>query len=344
MSRPPLTPLGPGGEFDRLRAVFARLGERVSGVGDDAALVEVDGAPLAFSCDLVIEGTHFRRDWLTPEEIGWRACAAALSDLAAMAAQPLGVLAAVGVPAGSEGAFLEDLMEGVARAAAYAGASVWGGDLVQAPIVTVDVTVVGRADRPVRRRGARAGDRVWVTGALGAPAAAVAAWDAGHQPHPGVRTRFARPVPRIAEAAWLRDHGATAMLDVSDGLVGDAGHLAAASGVAVMIEAERVPVHGGVGGDSRPHVLTSSRSGEDAAGAADAAERRIVLALRGGEEYELLVALPTSFGESDARAFVRAFDLPLTCVGAIAEGTGVSVVRAGKPWDIGGGFSHFSIT
>lgn len=327
MSGPPLTPLGPGGEFDRLRAVFARLGERVSGVGDDAALVEVDGAPLAFSCDLVVEGTHFRRAWMTPEEIGWRACAAALSDLAAMAAQPLGVLAAVGVPAGSEGAFLEDLMEGVARAAAYAGASVWGGDLVQAPIVTVDVTVVGRADRPVRRRGARAGDRVWVTGALGAPAAAVAAWDAGHEPHPGVRTRFARPVPRIAEAAWLRDRGATAMLDVSDGLVGDAGHLAAASGVAVTIEAERVPVHGAVGAER--------------AGRADDA---LEFALRGGEEYELLVALPTSFGESDARAFVRAFDLPLTCIGEIAEGNGVTVMRAGKPWDVGGGFSHFSIT
>jgi thiamine-monophosphate kinase len=119
------------------------------------------------------------------------------------------------------------------------------------------------------------------------------------------------------------------MLDVSDGLVGDAGHLAAASAVAVTIEAEKVPVHGGVG---------------EAAEAAEAAGtlRRLEFALRGGEEYELLVALPPSFGQSDARAFVRAFDLPLTCVGEITEGAGVSVLRAGMPWNVGGGFSHFS--
>ena len=319
MSDLPVTPLGPGGEFDRLRAVFKRLGRRVSGVGDDAAIVVVDGVTLALSCDLAIEGRHFRREWLTPEEMGWRACAAALSDLAAMAAQPLGVLAAVGVPAGGEGAFLEELMEGLARAAAFSGAFVWGGDLVQAPVVTVDVTVVGRAERPVRRRGARPGDRVWVTGSLGAPAAAIAAWEAGSLPHPAVRARFARPVPRVAEALWLRDRGATAMLDVSDGLAGDAGHLAAASGVEVRIEAERVPVHGAVGG-----------------------AERVELALRGGEEYELLVALPPSFGDPEARGFVRTFDLPLTCVGEIADGAGVVVLQAGRPWEIGGGFSHFS--
>jgi thiamine-monophosphate kinase len=321
MSDTPVTPLGPGGEFDRLRAVFARLGRSVSGIGDDAAIVAVDGVMLALSCDLAVEGRHFRRAWLTAEEIGWRACASALSDLAAMAAQPLGVLAAVGVPEGSEGAFLEELMEGVARAAAFSGAVVWGGDLVQAPVVTVDVTVVGRAERPVRRRGARPGDRVWVTGSLGAPAGAIAAWESGSLPHPALRTRFAKPVPRVAEALWLRDQGATAMLDVSDGLVGDAGHLAAASGVAVTIEAERVPVHGAVAG---------------------ATEERIERAVRGGEEYELLVALPPGFGDPEARGFVRAFELPLTCVGEIAEGAGVVVFRGGRPWEIGGGFSHFS--
>jgi thiamine-monophosphate kinase len=321
------TPLGPGGEFDRLRAVFARLGPRVAGVGDDAALVTIDGVTLALSCDLAIEGRHFRRDWLTAEEMGWRACAAALSDLAAMAAQPLGVLAAVGVPEGSEGAFLEELMEGVARGAAFAGAVVWGGDLVQAPAVTLDVSVVGRADRPVRRRGARPGDRVWVTGSLGAPAAAIADWEAGRTPHPALRARFARPVPRIAEAAWLRDRGATAMLDVSDGLVGDAGHLAAASGVGVVLEAEKVPVHGAVRAE-----------GEEGA---EGAERRTMLALQGGEEYELLVALPPAFGEAESRWFVRSFDLPLTCVGEVVAGAGVTVLRDGRPWEVGGGFSHF---
>ena len=322
MSVTPPTPLGPGGEFDRLRAVFARLGPRVAAVGDDAALVTIDGAALALSCDLVVEGRHFRRDWLTPGEIGWRACAAALSDLAAVAAEPLGVLAAVGVPEGSEGTFLEEVMEGVGAAAAACGASVWGGDLVRAPQVTMDVMVVGRASHPVRRRGARAGDGVWVTGALGAPAAAVAVWEAGANPGPGLRDRFARPVPRVAEAWWLRDRGATAMLDVSDGLVGDAGHLAAASGVAVEIEVERVPVHEAVTTD--PAVT---------------ADEAVRYALTGGEEYELLVALPASFAE--AAAFAESFGIALTRVGTVRAGTGVSVMRDGRQIEVGAGFSHF---
>ncbi|MDH4044434.1 MAG: thiamine-phosphate kinase, partial [Gemmatimonadota bacterium] len=236
-------PLGPGGEFDRLRAVFRHLSPRLRGVGDDAALITVDGVRLAFSCDLAVEGRHFRLEWLTATEVGWRACAAALSDLAAVAAEPLGVLAAVGVPDGLDGEFLQWLMDGIVRAAGAAGAELWGGDLVRAPQVTIDVTVVGRAERAVRRRGARPGDGLWVTGQLGAPRAAVAAWEAGLHPAPGLRERFAHPVPRIAESWWLRDHGATAMIDLSDGLVGDAGHLAAASGVRVEIAAERVPVH-----------------------------------------------------------------------------------------------------
>jgi thiamine-monophosphate kinase len=318
------TPLGPGGEFDRLRAVFRRLGPRLRGAGDDAALVTVDGARLALSCDLAIEDQHFRLGWLTAEEVGWRACAAALSDLAAVAAEPLGVLAAVGVPEGRDEAFLERLMDGIASAAASTGAVLWGGDLVRAARVTIDVTVVGRADRPVRRGGAQPGDGLWVTGRLGAPRAAVAAWEAGRAPAPEARERFAHPVPRIAEAAWLRDHGASALIDVSDGLVGDAGHLAAASEVALVIEAERVPVHPAVG------------AGE--AGAADAA---VEAALVGGEEYELLVTLPPGFGAAERGMFGQRFKLPLTCVGSVAMGEGLQVLRDGRPVSPGRGFSHF---
>lgn len=311
---PPAVPLGPGGEFDRLRAVFARLGKRVAGVGDDAALVTVDGAPLALSCDLSVEDRHFRLAWLAPREVGWRAAASALSDLAAVAAEPAGVLAAVGVPEGREGAFLEELMDGVAEAADAVGAVVWGGDLVRAERVTVDVTVVGRAPRPVRRAGAGPGDGVWVTGALGGPQAALAAWEAGGTPAPGARARFARPAPRVREAAWLRDRGATAMIDLSDGLVGDAGHLAAASDVALELEADRVPVHP----DATPEA-----------------------ALAGGEEYELLVTLPAAFGAADGAEFRRWFDLALTRVGAVARGRGVALRRGGRLVTIPAGFSHF---
>jgi len=334
MSDAPATPLGPGGEFERLRAVFARLGPRLGDVGDDAALVSVDGAALALSCDLSVEGRHFRRQWLTPEEIGWRAGAAALSDLAAVAAEPLGVLAAVGIPEGGEGEFLEALMDGLAGAAERCGARVWGGDLVRASEVTVDVTVVGRATRPVRRRGAGVGDGVWVTGALGGPAAAIAAWESGAVPVPLHRQRFARPLPRVAESWWLRDHGATAMLDISDGLVGDAGHLAAASGVGVEIEVERVPVVGEVG-----EVGGEAEAAEAAAAAG--LSRGLRFALQGGEEYELLVALPASFGEAEVPEFEHRFRLALTRVGTVREGAGVTVLRGGQPIDVGGGFSHF---
>ena len=312
------TPLGPGGEFDRLRAVFRRLGPRLRGAGDDAALITVDGARLALSCDLAIEGQHFRLGWITAEEVGWRACAAALSDLAAVAAEPLGVLAAVGVPDGRDGEFLERLMDGIARAAESAGAVLWGGDLVRAPQVTIDVTVVGRADRPVRRSGAQPGDGLWVTGLLGAPRAAVDAWEAGRTPAPAARERFAHPVPRIAEAAWLRDHGASALIDLSDGLVGDAGHVAAASQLALVVETERVPVHPAVTGDEA-----------------------VTLALLGGEEYELLVTLPPGFGAADRSTFVQRFTLPLTRIGTVAAGKGVQVLRDGRPVAPGPGFSHF---
>ena len=312
------TPLGPGGEFDRLRAVFRRLGPRLRGAGDDAALITVDGARLALSCDLAIEGQHFRLGWITAEEVGWRACAAALSDLAAVAAEPLGVLAAVGVPDGRDGEFLERLMDGIARAAESAGAVLWGGDLVRAPQVTIDVTVVGRADRPVRRSGAQPGDGLWVTGLLGAPRAAVDAWEAGRTPAPAARERFAHPVPRIAEAAWLRDHGASALIDLSDGLVGDAGHVAAASQLALVVETERVPVHPAVTGDEA-----------------------VTLALLGGEEYELLVTLPPGFGAADRSTFVQRFTLPLTRIGTVAAGKGVQVLRDGRLVAPGPGFSHF---
>ena len=315
------TPLGPGGEFDRLRAVFRRLGPRLRGAGDDAALITVDGARLALSCDLAIEGQHFRLGWLTAEEVGWRACAAALSDLAAVAAEPLGVLTAVGIPDGRDGEFLERLMDGIGRAAESTGAVLWGGDLVRAPQVTIDVTVVGRADQPVRRNGAQPGDGLWVTGSLGAPRAAVAAWEAGRTPASGARERFAHPVPRVAEAAWLRDHGATALIDLSDGLVGDAGHVAAASQAALVVEAERVPVHPAVG--------------------AVTADEAVALALLGGEEYELLVTLPPQFGAADQGTFVQEFTLPLTRIGTVAVGKGVQVLREGRPVAPGRGFSHF---
>lgn len=310
------TALGPGREFDHIRAIWSRLGSRLHGVGDDAAIVTIGAERLALSCDLAVEDRHFKLAWLAPAELGWRATAAALSDLAAVAAEPAGVLASVGVPAERAEPFLVDVMDGVASAAAAVGAALWGGDLVQSDRVILDLLVVGRVQQaPVLRRGAKPGDGVWVTGALGGPHEAVEAWLAGRAPAPGGRARYAHPVPRVGEARWLAKHGATAMIDVSDGLVGDAGHLAAASQVGLTLESERVPIH---------PAVRDWRS-----------------ALIGGEEYELLVALPATFAAEDAAGFAAAFDLPLTRVGAVATGSGVAVRREGKPIDVAGSFSHF---
>jgi thiamine-monophosphate kinase len=304
--------LGPGGEFDRIRAIWRRLGT-AGGVGDDCAVVTLNGARLAFSTDLSVQDVHFRTGWLAPLEIGWRSAAAALSDLAAVAAQPRGILVSLGVPADWPGMLVAELMEGAAGAARQVGAEVWGGDLVRANRVLLDVAVVGElAGDPVWRRGAAPGDALWVTGELGGPNAALQAWQRGTEPDARARERFARPMPRIAEAAWLRDHGARAMIDLSDGLVADASHLAAASSVRCAIRAEEVPRH-------------------PAAGRMDP--------LEGGEEYELLVALPAAF---DAAAdFTRQFGLPLTRVGAMEQGAGVLVTEEGQVVEVGRVYRHF---
>lgn len=310
------TPLGPGAEFDRIRRALGRLGTRAAGVGDDCAFVDLGHERLALSCDLSIEGTHFRTGWLAPEELGWRAAAAAVSDLAAVAAEPLGVLVSVAIPVEWPEEHFADLMAGVGDVVQSVGAVVWGGDLVRGEGVAVDLFVVGRmSGEPVRRSGARVGDELWVTGVLGGPFRAVAAWNAGTEPEATARARFAHPVPRIAEAQWLRQHGVRAMIDVSDGLVADAGHLAAASGVGWAIDPDLVPLH--------PAVEVVDE------------------ALVSGEEYELLVALPAGVGRDQAEAFRAAFDLPLTRVGVAEPASGVRVLRRGQPVTLPRSFGHF---
>lgn len=316
MSGPSHTALGPGAEFDRIRRALARLGANAAGAGDDCAFVEIGAERLALSCDLTIEHTHFRPGWLAPVELGWRATAAALSDLAAVAARPLGVLASVAVPAEWPEEHFAELMEGVGQAARGVGAVVWGGDLVRAESVAVDVMVVGRLDGdPVRRSGAQVGDELWVTGELGGPFRAVAAWNAGTEPEETARQRFAHPVPRVPEAVWLKERGARAMIDLSDGLVADATHLAAASGVGVAIDVDLVPLHPAV--EVVDEVLVS------------------------GEEYELLLALPSGVGASLAPAFRSTFDLPLTRVGTVEQGAGVQLRRRSGPVPLPPVFAHF---
>jgi thiamine-monophosphate kinase len=328
-------PLGGGAEFDLIRRVLStdetaadgvRLPDAVRvGPGDDCAVVRGEG--VAISVDMAVEGIHFRREWLEPEEIGYRAAAAALSDLAAVAATPIGILVALATPVGEDGELARRIMDGARAAAAGCRAALLGGDMTRSPgPLVVDVVVVGNVMRPVLRRGARPGDSLWVTGEPGAAAAAVRAWQAGRTPEAAARLAFALPTPRVAEAAWLAARGAVdAMLDVSDGLAGDVGHIAAASDVRIILDAASIPVH--------PVVSTVANDMDDA----------LHLALAGGEDYELCFAAPPGAVERLGELFMNTFGLQLTCVGTIHEGSGVLLRdvsgRVGElPY---GGYDHF---
>ncbi len=319
--RPQGLALGPGAEFDRIRKIAQVLGAQGTGLGDDCGLVREGEEFIAFSTDVSVEGVHFRREWITPEEVGWRATAAALSDLAAEGAEPIGILCAVTMPARSAESELLQVMAGVGAAARSVRSIVLGGDLASGPAWSVTITVVGRTRAPVTRGRAEPGDRLWVTGSLGGARAALEAWRRGAAPLPGARTRFAHPEPRIAAGRWLARHGARAMIDLSDGLGGDTWHVAAASGVALEIDLGAIPV---------------------ASEAMEEAERMGVpparFAAEGGEDYELLVALPARFDARDL--FVRECGIPLTRIGLATEGSGVVFRLAGEPLELHG-FNHF---
>jgi len=291
--------LGSGAEFDLIRRLLAGEGELPAevlvGPGDDATVLE---GGWVLSTDLSVEDVHFRRDWITDVEIGHRAAAAALSDLAAMAARPVGVLVSLAIPP-EGGADAQAVHAGILEVARDVGAVVLGGDLSRSPgPLVVDVVVVGRVGEAALRAGAAAGDEVWVTGTLGASAAAVRLWASGRQPGPELRRAFAHPVPRIREAQDLVERGVVrALVDLSDGLAGDAGHLAAASGVKVVLEAARIP------------VAEAARS--------TLGDAALEAALHGGEDYELCFAAPAGGVKGDE------LSIPLTRVGRVEAGAGV---------------------
>lgn len=317
-------PLGPGAEFDRVRRIAAALGPRAAGLGDDCAVLAAGDTNLVASTDVSVEGVHFRREWLSLGEIGWRATAAALSDLAAEGADAAGVLVALTVPASARDDDVVAVMTGAGDAALDAGARLVGGDLSAGPAWSVAVTVLGWAQAPVTRAGARAGDGLWITGALGGARAALEAWRRGAEPSEAARRAFAHPLPRLRAGRWLARRGARAMIDVSDGLGADAAHLAAASGVGLVIELERVPV--------------ASAARDEAARLGIAPGR---FAAESGEEYELLVVLPPHFEGDDVLAFRSVAGLELTRVGAVRAGAGAQATLGGAPVTLAG-YDHFA--
>jgi thiamine-monophosphate kinase len=284
--------MGQGPEFDAIRELLKAYGSQAKGIGDDAAVLRVpDAQPLVVSTDAFIENVHFRRAWISAEEAGARSTSAALSDLAAMAASPLGMLVSLAIPDDWR-PHLVDLGRGIERAARAASCPIVGGNLSASTELSITTTVLGTTTRPLSRKGVKVGDLLFVTGRLGGPAAACRAWYGGQQPLSAHRTRFVSPTPRIREALWLAERGAHAGIDISDGLVGDVGHLAAASGVTITLSPTSVPLVDGV------------TVGE---------------ALGSGEEYEIVVAIPKEAFMNEGALLIANFEaefgIPLTAVG-----------------------------
>jgi thiamine-monophosphate kinase len=230
-----------------------------------------------------------------------------------MAATPAGLLLAIGVSPAWQSE-LDALAHGVGETAASAQCPIVGGNVTRAGELSLTITVLGTSARPLERAGARAGDTLFVTGALGGPGAALDALLRGEAPRDVDRARFAAPRPRIAEARWLAAHGALAAIDLSVGLVADAGHLAAASDVRVVIDLETLPCIDGIS----PERAASS-----------------------GEEYELLAAFPPD-AHPDTNEFRARFGLALTAIGRVASGRGVSLERGGDRVDLPRGHDHLS--
>ena len=325
--------LGHGAEFDRISSIVAAANAQVDdrvilGPGDDAAVVRIPaGEHAVLSCDLSVEDVHFRRAWLTWEEIGWRATASALSDLAAMGARPLGALLAVALAPELDTAVAESLAAGAGECLRRFDSVLLGGDLSRSPgPAVVDVSVLGSVEVPLSRAGAQPGDEVWVTGRLGGAAAASASWAAELEPDVRARRAFAGPIPRLSEIAWLRGQASIrSAIDLSDGLAGDAGHIAAASEVRLVLDLDEIPLHAVLGEFTDRAVA-----------------RRIAIA--GGEDYELLVTAEPGQLESLRREFGTKFDAPLTRIGRVETGHGVAWVDdSGSETSMpAGGFDHFA--
>jgi thiamine-monophosphate kinase len=303
------------GEFGLIGALVALFpqGEQVLvGPGDDAAVLRVRAGHVVVSTDLLVEGRHFRRDWASAEDVGHRAAAQNLSDINAMGGTAHSLTIGLGAPGDLPAQWALDFARGFADECALVGASVVGGDLTRATEVVIAVTVIGACTQaPVLRSGAEPGQVLAIAGRQGWSAGGLAVLGRGFRSPRVLVEAYRRPEPPYAAGPAAAAAGATAMIDVSDGLVADAGHLAADSGVAIDLRSDAFEV-------PEPLHAVAAATGSDP----------MALILGGGEDHSLLATfdpgtVPAGWAE----------------VGSVGEGEGVTV--DGAEYDGPTGWTHF---
>jgi thiamine-monophosphate kinase len=306
----------------------------LTGVGDDCAVLETrGGASLLATTDLLVEDVHFRRRWAEPADIGAKALAVNVSDIAAMGGTPRWALVGLGCPEGTRRDEIEAFYEGALAVADAYGVVIVGGDTSTSSGWVVSVTLLGDAARPVLRSTARPGDVVAVTGALGQAAAGLAILERETAPR-GIEaaqlaeatTAHLRPRPRVDEGRWLAGAGGvTAMMDLSDGLATDLARLIAESGVGARVDVERLP------------VAAATRIVADALDVDP-----IDWATGGGEDYELLVVCDSGALERLREGLAEATGTALSAVGEITVGSGIRWLDGrGRAVAVAPGFEHF---
>jgi thiamine-monophosphate kinase len=305
------------GEFGLIARITARLGTNVSvplGPGDDAAVVAAPDQRVVVTTDALVVGRHFRLDWVSAVDVGHRAAAANLADIAAMGASPSALLVALCAPPDLEVSWVDGLTDGLASETARVGATVVGGDIAASPTLTIAVTALGNLGgaAPVTRAGARTGDLVAMAGRIGYAAAGLTVLSRGFRSPKLLVDAYRRPqVPYLAgpAAAAL---GATAMIDVSDGLLADLGHIADSSGIAIDVRRDAFAV---------PEQL---RNAAEALGV-DPYD----WILTGGEDHPLVATFPPGVAVPD----------DWRTIGEVYDGSGVTV--DGKAYHGQPGWDHF---
>lgn len=319
------------------RALIARLCARLPrpapslllGAGDDAAIVRPGRVALqVLTTDALVEGVHFSRAWCQPEDIGHKALAVNLSDIAAMGAMPRWALLSLALPADTPITFVDGLVDGLAVLATRHGVSVAGGNITRSPgPIVIDVTVGGEVGQRkyITRGGAFPGDELWLSGTIGGAHAALAMLEAGHPVPAALAERLHRPTPRVRLGAAVAAHrAARGLIDLSDGLGAAVTQLAEASGCGARIDARAIP------------VMPETRDWWTSQGVDP-----VRVSLSGGEDYELLLAVPPRWGGRLRHLRRQVTDPPLTRIGTLTRARAVVLSDAGIETSLPSGFEHF---